>query len=171
MLFILQETCLHNAFGADYVADTRTIEEYWKIRMKWSREERALSRVTALVRTPEPLSTSTVCSPDWSSRSDVTGRLIGLLHIHHKKNSTLASNSANILKLRVKAKESLDIRGNYGSPFKSSKYIRKNCAYKVMTYDSKIQIFLSADSSVNTAWDRNVICSYWETKIQAYAIT
>lgn len=140
----------------------------WRIlKNQDEREERALSRVTGLVRTPKPLSTSTVCS----SRSNTIDHLIGLLHIHCKKNSTLASNSVNILKLRVKAKESLDIRGKDGSPFKSSKCIRKNCAYNVMTYDSKIQIFLSADWSVNTAWDRNVISSYWETKVQPYAIT
>lgn len=74
-----------------------------------------------------------------------------LLHIHCKLNSTLASNPVNMLKLRVNAKEALDIRGKDGPLSKSSKCIRKNCAYSIMPYDSKIHIFLTADSSVNIA--------------------
>lgn len=80
----------------------------------------------------------------------MTDHLIRLLHTHCKKNSTLASNSVNMLKLRVNVKEPLDIRGKDGPLSKSSKCIRKNCAYNVMPYDSKIHIFLTADSSVNT---------------------
>lgn len=81
----------------------------------------------------------------------MTDHLIRLLHIHCKKNSTLASNAVNILKLRVDAEEPLDIRGKDGPLSKSSKCIRKKCAYNVMPYDSKIYIFLTTDSSISTA--------------------
>lgn len=85
-----------------------------------------------------------------------------------KQSNTLASNSVNILKLRVSAKEPRDIRGSEGPLSKSNKCIRKNCAYNIMPYDSEIHILQTTDSSVNTAWDRNIISSHPETKTQAY---